>query len=337
MGITFATYGIDEGPYLIAPVLGPTNPRDIVGNVADSFIDPGNYFAGKYDIWYAPLARTAVSGIDVRSRNIEALADIEKTSLDFYATIRSLYRQRRAAEIRHEEFRTCQIRNSSRAARARHTQRFRHSSPTHHLQGGFRQMIRRRAAIVLFALGLLGLAAPRQAAAEDPRDFVNSLGEQAIQVLGPSVPPAQRLSRFRELFSTDFDVAGIGRFVLGRYWRTATPQEQQEFLGTVPGVCRARLFRPPRRVWRRAVPRHRHPPERRGNRRQQRNRARQRSDRPRLVPRSITAGGYKITDVYVAGVSMKVTQRDEFAAVIQRSGGQVAGLLSQLRQKLAAN
>src|SRR4051794_39059107 len=102
MGITFATYGIDEGPYLVAPVLGPTNPRDIVGNVADSFIDPANYVAGKYDVWYAPLARTVVSGIDLRARNIEALADIEKTSLDFYATIRSLYRQRRAAEVRHE-------------------------------------------------------------------------------------------------------------------------------------------------------------------------------------------------------------------------------------------
>lgn len=103
MGITLATYGVDEGPYLVAPVLGPTNPRDLAGSVADSFIDPGSYFAGKYDIWYAPLSRAVVSGVDVRSRNIEALADIERTSLDFYATIRSLYRQRRAAEIRHEK------------------------------------------------------------------------------------------------------------------------------------------------------------------------------------------------------------------------------------------
>jgi phospholipid-binding lipoprotein MlaA len=102
MGITFATYGVNEGPYLVAPVLGPTNPRDLVGKVADSFLDPADYVAGAHDIWYAPLARTLVSGIDVRSRNIEALADIEKTSLDFYATIRSLFRQRRAAEIRHE-------------------------------------------------------------------------------------------------------------------------------------------------------------------------------------------------------------------------------------------
>src|SRR5262249_17975752 len=50
----------------------------------------------------------------------------------------------------------------------------------------------------------------------------------------------------------------------------------------------------------------------------------------------INAGGhFRITDVYVGGVSMKVTQRDEFAAVIQRSGGQVSGLIALLRQKVA--
>ena len=102
MGITLATYGVDEGPYLVAPVLGPTNPRDLVGQIVDGFIDPADQVAGR-KYWYASLSRTVVSGIDVRSRNIEALADIERTSLDYYATIRSLYRQRRAAEIRHED------------------------------------------------------------------------------------------------------------------------------------------------------------------------------------------------------------------------------------------
>ena len=47
-------------------------------------------------------------------------------------------------------------------------------------------------------------------------------------------------------------------------------------------------------------------------------------------------GRFLITDVYVGGISMKVTQRDEFSAVIQRSGGRVAGLLAELRHKLAA-
>src|SRR5690348_12448271 len=42
---------------------------------------------------------------------------------------------------------------------------------------------------------------------------------------------SERVASFRELFHNDFDVPGIGRFVLGRYWHVATPQEQQEFLG----------------------------------------------------------------------------------------------------------
>ena len=46
-------------------------------------------------------------------------------------------------------------------------------------------------------------------------------------------------------------------------------------------------------------------------------------------------GAYKITDVIVEGISMAVTQRSEFAAVIQRHGGQVEGLLALLRQKTA--
>jgi phospholipid-binding lipoprotein MlaA len=103
MGITFATYGVAEGPYIMMPVLGPSNPRDIAGSLVDGFLDPADYFAGEHNLYYAVLARKVVSGIDVRSRNIESLADIERTSLDYYATIRSLYRQRRAAQIRHEQ------------------------------------------------------------------------------------------------------------------------------------------------------------------------------------------------------------------------------------------
>src|SRR5881227_2706515 len=83
---------------------------------------------------------------------------------------------------------------------------------------------------LLLLTGLL-TAAPQQAGAQDARAFVANLGNQAIQVLGPTVSPAQRVARFRELFRNDFDVPGIGQFVLGRYWRSASPQEQQEFLG----------------------------------------------------------------------------------------------------------
>jgi phospholipid-binding lipoprotein MlaA len=103
LGITLAVWGFAAGPYIVVPVLGPSNPRDLVGQVGDGFADPGDYFAGQHHLWYAILSRTATSGIDLRSRNIETLADIERTALDNYATIRSLYRQRREAQIRHEQ------------------------------------------------------------------------------------------------------------------------------------------------------------------------------------------------------------------------------------------
>ena len=102
LGITLATWGMAPGPYMMLPILGPSNPRDLFGDVADGFGDPGNIVASNHNRLWAAFTRSAVSGIDERSRNIESLAEIERTSLDYYATIRSLARQRRAAQIRHQ-------------------------------------------------------------------------------------------------------------------------------------------------------------------------------------------------------------------------------------------
>ena len=60
--------------------------------------------------------------------------------------------------------------------------------------------------------------------------MITSLGNQALEVLGNNVDPKLRVARFRQLFSEDFDVPGIARFVLGRYWRIATEPQQQEFV-----------------------------------------------------------------------------------------------------------
>src|ERR1700722_17390609 len=87
------------------------------------------------------------------------------------------------------------------------------------------------ALLALIATAGMLAAPPRAAAQGDPVGFINNLGVQAIQVLGPRVAPAARTQRFRELFGADFDLPGIGRFVLGRYWRVATPEQQQQFLG----------------------------------------------------------------------------------------------------------
>ena len=105
LGVTFGVWGIPEGPYLVVPVLGPSDPRDLVGQTAEGFGDPFNKLVtgNPYTLYWIPFVRGGVSGIDQRSRYIETLADIERTSLDYYATIRSLYRQRRAALMRREK------------------------------------------------------------------------------------------------------------------------------------------------------------------------------------------------------------------------------------------
>ncbi len=99
-GQTLAVWGTGEGPYLMLPVFGPSNPRDAIGLAVDSFLDPLGYF-----IQFIPwgLTRTVVTGIDARSQTLDALDELERTSVDFYAAVRSLYRQRRADEIRNGE------------------------------------------------------------------------------------------------------------------------------------------------------------------------------------------------------------------------------------------
>jgi phospholipid-binding lipoprotein MlaA len=104
LGVTLGVWGVPAGPYLVVPVLGPSDPRDLGAEVAQSFGDPWNRLVtgNPFTLYWIPFVRGGVDGIDQRARYLDALADIERTSLDYYATIRSLYRQRRAALIRGE-------------------------------------------------------------------------------------------------------------------------------------------------------------------------------------------------------------------------------------------
>lgn len=101
-GQTFAVWGIGSGPYLVLPILGPSNPRDLAGLGIELVADPVNLALSNdngLDAGYAVAVRSFVTGVDLRSRNLDTLDQIERTSLDFYAAIRSLYRQRRIDEI----------------------------------------------------------------------------------------------------------------------------------------------------------------------------------------------------------------------------------------------
>lgn len=94
-GQTLGTYGAGEGFYLVLPVLGPSSLRDGTGRIVDIFLDPLTYLAPRE----FNLGRAAATGVDFRSRNIEELDALKADSLDFYARIRSLYRQNRESEI----------------------------------------------------------------------------------------------------------------------------------------------------------------------------------------------------------------------------------------------
>jgi phospholipid-binding lipoprotein MlaA len=100
-GQTLFVWGLPEGPYLVAPILGPSNPRDLVGMGIDAYTDPFSFLATVKAIDEIQIARFVLDGIDQRARVIDILDDLQKNSLDFYAQLRSLTQQRRAAELRH--------------------------------------------------------------------------------------------------------------------------------------------------------------------------------------------------------------------------------------------
>ncbi len=97
-GQTLAVWGVGEGPYLIVPILGPSNARDMVGFGVDFVMDP-LFHVNWGDKRYIPWTRFGVDMIDLRSRAIVQVDDIERTSADFYAATRSLYRQNRVNAI----------------------------------------------------------------------------------------------------------------------------------------------------------------------------------------------------------------------------------------------
>ena len=98
-GQTLAVWGAEEGPYLVLPLFGPSPLRDTAGMLGDVVLDPFTWLVANEHALGFSLTRFTARGIDTRSRNIETIDEIERSSIDFYAAVRSLYRQRRAAEI----------------------------------------------------------------------------------------------------------------------------------------------------------------------------------------------------------------------------------------------
>ena len=98
-GQTLAVWGVEDGPYLVIPVLGPMHMRDGVGKLADSQISPLGQIENTAFEW----THRGLDAVDTRAGLLDTLDDLERTSLDYYAAIRSLYRQKRQDEIMNGE------------------------------------------------------------------------------------------------------------------------------------------------------------------------------------------------------------------------------------------
>jgi len=98
-GITLGKAGAAEGSYLVLPFFGPKPPRDLVGTGVDIAFDPLTYMTWNNSTLYM-IVRSGLGVLDSRAASIDTVASIERSSIDFYATTRSLYRQNRAAQIK---------------------------------------------------------------------------------------------------------------------------------------------------------------------------------------------------------------------------------------------
>lgn len=187
--------------------------------------------------------------------------------------------------------------------------------------------------ILIAALILIGLGGAPSSAAEDPRAFIDRLGNEAVDILDGSDPVAERQAALEDLLRRAFDFDTISRLVLGRFWHTATPEQQQayqEAFATFVVQTYARRLAD-KRIDDFAI-----------------TDVRTLSDRDTLVETVIEQPGeaptrfgwrvrrdgerLKLVDVVVDGVSMVISRRSEFTSVVQREG--MDGLIQSLRASI---
>jgi phospholipid-binding lipoprotein MlaA len=97
-GQTLATYGAGDTPYLLVPIIGPSNPRDLAGKVVDIFLDPLEYITVPGGI-FTSIGHAAINQLDARSEHVGRLNGLVETTPDPYAAERHDSRARRQGEV----------------------------------------------------------------------------------------------------------------------------------------------------------------------------------------------------------------------------------------------
>jgi phospholipid transport system substrate-binding protein len=204
-------------------------------------------------------------------------------------------------------------------------------------QSLFGSLVAFTAAFAVPAFLAASLPVAAQAQTGDAAQFVQDLGNKAIaQLAGKQIPEAEEQARFRNLLNQYFDVTAIGRFTVGRgSWAAASPEQQKEFLTlyeTQVSNAYAKRFQD-------------YSGETFKVTKQQKD-----SESDTVVSSEITrpngappvpvqwrvrseGGTFKIADVIIAGISMAVTDQQQFSAVIQRGGGNIQALIDALKSQ----
>jgi len=203
-----------------------------------------------------------------------------------------------------------------------------------------RHAIRRGLFALILGMGALSAPAAAETLEADATSYLRGLADETRESLAiEDAAQAQRTARFRRLFKARFDVAAIGRRILGHHWRTASQAERIEFLGlfenlmVVSYVDRFQKYAGQELNITKALAQNgksvviyseiRLPD----------------TDKPVRVNWQVArrAGAqFKIHDVVVEGASLSATFRADFGSIIRQKGGTVAGLLAALREKTAS-
>lgn len=196
-----------------------------------------------------------------------------------------------------------------------------------------------RAAAVALAV-CMAIMAPRPAIAAQAANaeaFVNSMASQVLRTMGQARSAQEREASFMIVLRDDFDMGRIARFVLGRYWLTASEKDRADFREVLQSyLARAYANRlgeyageTVKVVGRRA--------EADGATTVNSEIIHQTGAPPVKLDWRIyvTGDDYRIVDVSVEGVSMVLTHKEEFAAIIERDGQGVAGLNRSIQAKMS--
>jgi phospholipid-binding lipoprotein MlaA len=107
-GETLGTYGVPQGPYLVLPFRGPSSVRDFSGSYVDGYFSP-LHFLHYTGSTYVGIVHSTLGSVDTRSANIVTFQDIERASVDYYATMRDYYRQRRERQVEDKTVQTNEL------------------------------------------------------------------------------------------------------------------------------------------------------------------------------------------------------------------------------------